>query len=73
MRAEADASHRERSDGVAVIAAAKRKIRRAARFAAVGPILERNLQGLFDRGYSENEVKALLGGSWLRAMRKFCG
>jgi membrane dipeptidase len=30
-------------------------------------------QGLFDRGYSEADVKALLGGSWLRAMRKFCG
>jgi membrane dipeptidase len=30
-------------------------------------------QGLFDRGYSESDVKALLGGSWLRAMRKFCG
>lgn len=30
-------------------------------------------QGLFDRGYSEDEVKALLGGSWLRAMHKFCG
>jgi membrane dipeptidase len=30
-------------------------------------------QGLFDRGYSESEVTALLGGSWLRAMRKFCG
>lgn len=30
-------------------------------------------QGLFDRGYSEDDVKALLGGSWLRAMRKFCG
>jgi membrane dipeptidase len=30
-------------------------------------------QGLFDRGYSEADVKALLGGGWLRAMRKFCG
>jgi membrane dipeptidase len=30
-------------------------------------------QGLFDRGYAESDVKALLGGSWLRAMRKFCG
>jgi membrane dipeptidase len=30
-------------------------------------------QGLFDRGYSESDVKALLGGSWLRAMRTFCG
>lgn len=30
-------------------------------------------QGLFDRGYSESDVQALLGDSWLRAMRKFCG
>jgi membrane dipeptidase len=30
-------------------------------------------QGLFDRGYSEADAQALLGGSWLRAMRKFCG
>lgn len=30
-------------------------------------------QGLFDRGYSESDVAALLGGSWLHAMRKFCG
>jgi membrane dipeptidase len=30
-------------------------------------------QGLFDRGYSDADVQALLGGSWLRAMRKFCG
>lgn len=30
-------------------------------------------QGLFDRGYSESDVAALLGGSWLRAMRQFCG
>jgi membrane dipeptidase len=30
-------------------------------------------QGLLDRGYSASDVQALLGGSWLRAMRKFCG
>ena len=30
-------------------------------------------QGLFDRGYSDSDVAALLVGSWLRAMRKFCG
>ena len=30
-------------------------------------------QGLFDRGYSANDVEGLVGGNWLRAMRKFCG
>lgn len=30
-------------------------------------------QGLFDRGYSADDVAALVGGNWLRAMRKFCG
>jgi membrane dipeptidase len=30
-------------------------------------------QGLLDRGYAEDDVKAVLGGNWLRAMRKFCG
>jgi membrane dipeptidase len=30
-------------------------------------------QGLFDRGYSEADVEALLGGNWLRTLRRFCG
>jgi membrane dipeptidase (peptidase family M19) len=30
-------------------------------------------QGLFDCGYPEDDVRALIGGGWLRAMRKFCG
>lgn len=30
-------------------------------------------QGLFDRGYSASDVEALIGGNWLRAMRRFCG
>ena len=29
-------------------------------------------QGLLGRGYSSMQIKALLGGSWLRAMRQFC-
>lgn len=29
-------------------------------------------QGLFDRGYSSDDVEALIGGNWLRAMRQFC-
>jgi membrane dipeptidase len=28
---------------------------------------------LIDRGYTAVQVKALLGGSWLEAMRRFCG
>ena len=30
-------------------------------------------QALLDRGYTAGQVKALLGGSWLDAMRRFCG
>lgn len=30
-------------------------------------------QGLFDRGYSETDAAAILGGNWLRAIRRFCG
>jgi len=30
-------------------------------------------QGLLDRGHSVADVEAMLGGNWLRAMRKFCG
>jgi membrane dipeptidase len=30
-------------------------------------------QGLFDRGYGREQAAALLGGNWLRCMRKFCG
>lgn len=30
-------------------------------------------QGLFDRGYAEADVEALLGGNWLRCLRTFCG
>jgi len=30
-------------------------------------------QGLLDRGYKPAQVQALLGGSWLNAMRRFCG
>ena len=30
-------------------------------------------QGLLDRGYTPAQVQALLGGSWLNAMRRFCG
>ena len=29
--------------------------------------------GLFYRGYSSDDVAALLGGNWLRALRQFCG
>lgn len=29
-------------------------------------------QGLFDRGYSEPDVAAILGGNWLRTFRAFC-
>jgi membrane dipeptidase len=30
-------------------------------------------QGLLNRGYSAEQVRALIGGSWLKAMRRFCG
>lgn len=30
-------------------------------------------QGLFDRGYSEAQIAAILGGNWLRTFRTFCG
>jgi membrane dipeptidase len=30
-------------------------------------------QGLFDRGYTEKEAAAILGGNWLRVFRKFVG
>jgi membrane dipeptidase len=30
-------------------------------------------QALLDRGYTASQVKSLLGGSWLDAMRRFCG
>lgn len=30
-------------------------------------------QGLMDRGYSREEITAILGGNWLRAIRHFCG
>jgi membrane dipeptidase len=30
-------------------------------------------QALLDRGYTPVQVKSLLGGSWLDAMRRFCG
>jgi membrane dipeptidase len=30
-------------------------------------------QGLFDRGYSEDQAAAILGGNWLQAFRRFCG
>jgi membrane dipeptidase len=30
-------------------------------------------QGLFDRGYSEADTAAILGGNWLRTIRQFCG
>lgn len=30
-------------------------------------------QGLMDRGYRPEEVTAILGGNWLRAIRRFCG
>jgi membrane dipeptidase len=30
-------------------------------------------QGLLDRGYPAAQVRALLGGSWLSAFRRFCG
>jgi membrane dipeptidase len=30
-------------------------------------------QGLFDRGYRPEQVRAILGENWLRAFRKFCG
>lgn len=29
-------------------------------------------QGLIDRGYSTDDVEAMIGGNWLRAMRLFC-
>lgn len=30
-------------------------------------------QGLFDRGYSSDDVAGILGGNWLQAFRQFCG
>lgn len=30
-------------------------------------------QGLLDRGYSDTDVQAMLGGNWLDAIRRFCG
>lgn len=30
-------------------------------------------QGLFDRGYNREQIAAMLGGNWLRCIRKFCG
>lgn len=30
-------------------------------------------QGLFDRGYSKDEVAMILGGNWLRVIKRFCG
>jgi membrane dipeptidase len=30
-------------------------------------------QGLLDRGYTRDDVAALLGGNWLRVIRTFCG
>jgi membrane dipeptidase len=30
-------------------------------------------QGFFDRGYTEKEAAAILGGNWLRVFRKFAG
>jgi membrane dipeptidase len=30
-------------------------------------------QALFDRGYAENDVAAILGGNWLRTFEAFCG
>lgn len=30
-------------------------------------------QGLFDRRYTRNDIAALLGGNWLRVIRRFCG
>jgi membrane dipeptidase len=30
-------------------------------------------QGLFDRGYAKEQVSAILGGNWLRVIKRFCG
>jgi membrane dipeptidase len=30
-------------------------------------------QGLLDRGYTKDRAAAILGGNWLRTIRKFCG
>jgi len=30
-------------------------------------------QGLFDRGYDEGQVAAIMGGNWLDCIRRFCG
>lgn len=30
-------------------------------------------QGLFDRGYTNEQAAAILGGNWLRTIRRFCG
>ena len=30
-------------------------------------------QGLFDRGYTKDQVAAVLGGNWLRVIKRFCG
>lgn len=35
--------------------------------------LPRLIQGLLDRGYPVEQIRALLGGSWLSAFRRFCG
>lgn len=30
-------------------------------------------QGLFDRGYEQADIAAILGGNWLKRIREFCG
>ena len=60
--AEAAVADRERADGVAVVRAAEREELRAPGDAAVGPVLERDLQRLLDRGRAvgrEEEVRVV--------------
>ena len=62
--AEAAVTHRQRTDGVAVVRAAEGEELRVAGDAAVHPVLERDLQRLLDRGGAvgrEEEVRVVDG------------